>query len=45
MQVDQAAGIKVALVDLDWEQKGDLFIAQDTSGCIGRDAAYEWAHD
>ncbi|KAK4826291.1 hypothetical protein QYF61_007138 [Mycteria americana] len=47
-QVDQAAKIEVAQVDLDWQHKGELFIAQwshDTSGHQGRDATYGWAHD
>ncbi|KAK4807032.1 hypothetical protein QYF61_000361 [Mycteria americana] len=47
-QVDQAAKIEVAQVDLDWQHKGELFIAQwahDTSGHQGRDATYRWAHD
>ncbi|GAB0208545.1 hypothetical protein GRJ2_003320200 [Grus japonensis] len=38
-QVDQAAKIEVAQVDLDWQHKGELFIAQwdyDTSGHLGR---------
>ncbi|GAB0204611.1 hypothetical protein GRJ2_002926700 [Grus japonensis] len=47
-QVDQAARIKVAQVDLDWQHKGELFIAwwaHDTSGHQGRDATYRWARD
>ncbi|GAB0206566.1 hypothetical protein GRJ2_003122200 [Grus japonensis] len=47
-QVDQAAKIEVAQVDLDWQHKGELFIARwahDTSGHRGRDATYRWAHD
>ncbi|KAK4815608.1 hypothetical protein QYF61_004823 [Mycteria americana] len=39
-QVDQAAKIAVAQVDLDWQDKGELFIApwaHDTSGHQGRD--------
>ncbi|KAK4810590.1 hypothetical protein QYF61_007327 [Mycteria americana] len=47
-QVDQAAKIEVAQVDLDWQQKGELFIAwwaHDTSGHQGRDATYRWARD
>ncbi|GAB0207963.1 hypothetical protein GRJ2_003262000 [Grus japonensis] len=48
-QVDQAAKIEVAQVDLDWQQKGELFIARggahDPSGHQGRDATYRWAHD
>jgi len=47
-QVDQAAKTEVAQVDLDWQHKGELFIAQwahDTSGRQGRDATYRWARD
>ncbi|KAK4830667.1 hypothetical protein QYF61_012767 [Mycteria americana] len=47
-QVDQAAQIEVAQVDLDWQDKGELFIAwwaHDTSGHQGRDATYRWACD
>ncbi|GAB0209821.1 hypothetical protein GRJ2_003447800 [Grus japonensis] len=47
-QVDQAAKIEVAQVDLDWQPKGELFIAwwaHDTSGHQGRDATYRWARD
>ncbi|GAB0202217.1 hypothetical protein GRJ2_002687300 [Grus japonensis] len=47
-QVDQAAKIEVAQVDLDWQRKGELFIARwahDTSGLQGRDATYRWARD
>jgi len=47
-QVDQAANIEVAQVDLDWQHKGKLFIARwahDTSGHQGRDATYLWARD
>ncbi|GAB0184257.1 hypothetical protein GRJ2_000891000 [Grus japonensis] len=47
-QVDQAAKIEVAQVDLDWQRKGELFIARwahDTSGHRGRDATYRWARD
>ncbi|GAB0203728.1 hypothetical protein GRJ2_002838400 [Grus japonensis] len=39
-QVDQAAKIEGAQVDLDWQHKGELFIARwahDTSGHQGRD--------
>ncbi|GAB0210357.1 hypothetical protein GRJ2_003501500 [Grus japonensis] len=46
--VDQAAKIEVAQVDLDWQRKGELFIARwahDTSGHQGRDATYSWARD
>ncbi|KAK4817217.1 hypothetical protein QYF61_003741 [Mycteria americana] len=45
-QVDQAAKIEVAKVDLDWQHKGELFRAgwaPDTSGHQGRDATYRWA--
>ncbi|KAK4806727.1 hypothetical protein QYF61_007525 [Mycteria americana] len=47
-QVDQAAKIEVAQVDLDWQHKDELFIARwahDTSGHQGRDATYRWARD
>ncbi|GAB0207698.1 hypothetical protein GRJ2_003235500 [Grus japonensis] len=47
-QVDQAAKIEVAQVDLDWQHKDELFIAwwaHDTSGHQGRDATYRWARD
>ncbi|GAB0208672.1 hypothetical protein GRJ2_003332900 [Grus japonensis] len=47
-QVDQAAKIEVAQVDLDWQRKGELFIARwahDTSGHQGRDGTYRWARD
>ncbi|KAK4806877.1 hypothetical protein QYF61_012598 [Mycteria americana] len=47
-QVDQAAKIEVAQVDLDWQHKGELFTAHwahDTSGHQGRDATYRWACD
>ncbi|GAB0210030.1 hypothetical protein GRJ2_003468800 [Grus japonensis] len=47
-QVDQAAKIEVAQVDLDWQRKGELFIARwahDTSGHQGRDATYRWGRD
>ncbi|GAB0187656.1 hypothetical protein GRJ2_001230900 [Grus japonensis] len=47
-QVDQAAKIEMAQVDLDWQHKGELFIArwaQDTSGHQGRDVTYRWARD
>ena len=46
-QVDQAARI-VAQRDLDWQNKGELFLAQwahETSGHRGRDATYKWARD
>ncbi|GAB0205808.1 hypothetical protein GRJ2_003046400 [Grus japonensis] len=47
-QVDQAGKTEVAQVDLDWQRKGELFIARwahDTSGHQGRDATYRWACD
>ncbi|PKU43546.1 hypothetical protein llap_6150 [Limosa lapponica baueri] len=47
-QVDRAAKTEVAEVDLDWQHKGELFIARwahDSSGHQGRDATYRWAHD
>ncbi|GAB0203014.1 hypothetical protein GRJ2_002767000 [Grus japonensis] len=46
--VDQAAKIEVAQADLDWQHKGELFMAwwaHDTSGHQGTDATYRWAHD
>ncbi|GAB0203747.1 hypothetical protein GRJ2_002840300 [Grus japonensis] len=47
-QVDKAAKTEVAQVDLDWEHKGELFVARwahETSGHLGRDATYRWACD
>ena len=47
-QADQAAKIKVAEVDLDWQHKGELFLARwahDASGYQVRDATYKWARD
>ncbi|GAB0207069.1 mitochondrial enolase superfamily member 1 [Grus japonensis] len=47
-QVDEAAKSEVAQVDLDWERKGELFVARwahETSGHLGRDATYRWARD
>ncbi|TRZ08624.1 hypothetical protein HGM15179_018485 [Zosterops borbonicus] len=47
-QVDQAAKIGELKTDLDWEHKGELFLAQwahDASGHQGRDATYKWARD
>jgi len=47
-QVDLAANIEVVQVDLDWQHKGELFIARcahDTSCHQGSDATYRWAHD
>ncbi|RMC19769.1 hypothetical protein DUI87_03333 [Hirundo rustica rustica] len=47
-QVDKAAKVKVSLVDLDWQHKGEVFLARwahDASGHQGRDATYRWARD
>ena len=47
-QVDQAARIKVAQTDLDWQHKSELFLAwwaHETSGHQGRDATHKWARD
>ncbi|KAK4807223.1 LOW QUALITY PROTEIN: hypothetical protein QYF61_024343 [Mycteria americana] len=47
-QVDQAAKFEVVQVDLNWQNKGELFIARwahDTSGHQGRDARYRCACD
>ncbi|RMC20150.1 hypothetical protein DUI87_00996 [Hirundo rustica rustica] len=47
-QVDQAAKIEVSKIDLDWQHKEELFLAQwahDASGHQGRDATYKWARD
>ncbi|KAK4823654.1 hypothetical protein QYF61_005006 [Mycteria americana] len=47
-QVAKAVKIEVAQVDLDWEHKNELFVARwshETSGHLGRDATYRWAHD
>ncbi|KAM9590498.1 uncharacterized protein ACIBXB_005758 [Morphnus guianensis] len=47
-QADQAAKTEVSQVDLDWQRRGELFMAQwthDTSGHQGRDATYRWARD
>uniref|UniRef100_A0A8C3ETQ1 ribonuclease H n=1 Tax=Corvus moneduloides TaxID=1196302 RepID=A0A8C3ETQ1_CORMO len=47
-QVDRAAKVKVSQVDLDWQHKGELFLARwahDASGHQGRDATYRWARD
>uniref|UniRef100_A0A8B9FPQ9 ribonuclease H n=1 Tax=Amazona collaria TaxID=241587 RepID=A0A8B9FPQ9_9PSIT len=47
-QVDKAAQIEVAQMDLDWQHKGELFLARwahDTLGHQGREAAYRWTHD
>lgn len=42
-EVERAARIEVAQVDLDWQRESELFLAQwarDTSGHEGRDATY-----
>ena len=42
-QADQAAKIKVSQVDLDWQHKGEQFMARwahDSSGHQGRDGTY-----
>ncbi|RMC06347.1 hypothetical protein DUI87_15779 [Hirundo rustica rustica] len=47
-QVDQAAKIEVSKIDLDWQHKGELFLARwahDASGHQGRDATYKWTQD
>ncbi|RMC16243.1 hypothetical protein DUI87_08458 [Hirundo rustica rustica] len=47
-QVDQAAKIEVSKIDLDWQHKGELFLARwahDASGHQGRYATYKWAQD
>ena len=47
-QVDQAARIEVAQIDLDWQNKGELFLARwahETSDHQRRDATYKWARD
>ena len=47
-QVDQAAKIKVAQVDLDGQRKDEKFMARqahDSSGPQGRDATYRWTRD
>lgn len=46
-QVDWAANMKVSQMDLDWQHKGELFLAwwvHDGSGHQGRDATC-WAPD
>ncbi|RMC03707.1 hypothetical protein DUI87_19699 [Hirundo rustica rustica] len=47
-QVDKAAKVKVSQVDLDWQHKGEVFLARwahDASVHQGRDATYRWARD
>ncbi|RMB97671.1 hypothetical protein DUI87_25822 [Hirundo rustica rustica] len=46
--MDKAAKVKVSQVDLDWQHKGEVFLARwahDASGHQGRDATYRWARD
>lgn len=46
-QGDRAAKIKVAEIDLHWQDEGELLMphwAHDASGHRGRDATYEWTH-
>ncbi|XP_051657001.1 ribonuclease H1-like [Manacus candei] len=47
-QADRAARVEVSQVDLDWQHKGELFLAQwahDASDHQGRDATHRWARD
>jgi len=47
-QVHQIAKTEVSQVDLGWQYKSELLIAQwahDTSGHQGRDMTYRWACD
>ncbi|RMC17958.1 hypothetical protein DUI87_04832 [Hirundo rustica rustica] len=47
-QVDKATKVKVSQVDLDWQHKGEVFLARwahDASGHQGRDATYRGARD
>jgi len=47
-QVDQSTRIEMAEVDLDWQHKGELFLAQythDTSDHQRRYASCRWAQD
>ncbi|XP_051645342.1 uncharacterized protein LOC127471896 [Manacus candei] len=47
-EADRAAQIGVSQVDLDWQQKGELFLARwahDACGHQGRDATHRWARD
>jgi len=47
-QVDRAASIEVAQIDLNWRNKGELFLApwaHETSGHQGRDTTCKWARD
>ncbi|RMC01116.1 hypothetical protein DUI87_22382 [Hirundo rustica rustica] len=40
--------MEVSKIDLDWQHKGELFLARwarDASGHQGRDATYKWARD
>ncbi|RMB91867.1 hypothetical protein DUI87_31729 [Hirundo rustica rustica] len=45
---EQVDKVKVSQVDLDWQHKGEVFLARwahDASGHQGRDATYRWARD
>lgn len=47
-QVDKAVKIEVDQMAVEWERKGELFVAQwiyAAWGLLGRDAAYRWTHD
>ncbi|RMB91805.1 hypothetical protein DUI87_31733 [Hirundo rustica rustica] len=47
-EVDKAAKVEVSQVDLDWQHKGEVFLARgvhDASGHQGRDATYRWVRD
>lgn len=47
-QVEKTVKIEVAQVDLNWEQKGKLFVAQyahETLGKLGRNATHKWERD
>jgi len=46
--MNQAAKTEVGQVDLDWQHRGEFFIAwwaPDTSGHQGRDTIYRWTCD
>ncbi|RMB99715.1 hypothetical protein DUI87_23717 [Hirundo rustica rustica] len=48
VQVDQAVKMEVSKTDLDWQHKGELFLAQwahDASGHQGRDATFKRARE
>lgn len=47
-QMDWAVKTKVSQVYLDWQHKGELFLARwalDALGHQGRDMTYQWTHD